>query len=251
MEEREGEFGEVGARVGVAGQFDDRQALVAGVGQGGQDGREVDVAVTEGEVFVDAPAHVLDLDVPQPGARGAHALGGRQGFEALTVADVEGQSEGCRVTEGGARVVEVGEGGEEVAGFGLDGEGDAGGGGGVEDGGEGFGQPFPRRVRVRTRRGDAAEAVHGVRAEVGGDLDAPDQQVDAAGAVVRVGVEQRGAVFAAWVEHIAGARLDGDRQPERVQAVREAAGAGGQVGGQGVQVHVVESQTDTVVAEVG
>lgn len=90
-----------------------------------------------------------------------------------------------------------------------------------------------------------------MRAEVGGDLDGPDQQVDTAGPVVRVGVEQRGAVFAPWVEHIAGARLDGDRQSERVQAVREAAGTGGQVRREGVQMHVVESQTDTVVAEVG
>jgi hypothetical protein len=50
--------------VGVAGKFDDGQALVAGGGEGFEDGREVDLAVAEGEVFVDASVHVLDLDVP-------------------------------------------------------------------------------------------------------------------------------------------------------------------------------------------
>ena len=70
--------GEFGARVGVAGQFDDGQALVAGGGEGFEDGREVDLAVAEGEVFVDAAAHVLDLDVAQPGRGGADAVGGRE-----------------------------------------------------------------------------------------------------------------------------------------------------------------------------
>jgi len=60
----------------VAGQLDDGQALVAGFGQGGEDGWEVDVAVAEREVFVDTSAHVLDLDVTQPGARGADAVRG-------------------------------------------------------------------------------------------------------------------------------------------------------------------------------
>jgi hypothetical protein len=76
VEEWEGLFGEVGARVGVAGQFDDGERLVAGGGQGFEYGREVDLPVPEGEVFVDASSHVLDLDVAQPGGCGAYAVGG-------------------------------------------------------------------------------------------------------------------------------------------------------------------------------
>ena len=69
--------GEVGARVGVAGQFDDGQAPVAGVGEGREDGREVDLAVAEGEVLVHATPHVLDLHVAQPGSGFADAVRGR------------------------------------------------------------------------------------------------------------------------------------------------------------------------------
>ncbi|CAM5658249.1 hypothetical protein SROCM77S_01131 [Streptomyces rochei] len=82
-----------GSRVGVPGQFDDGQALVAGGGEGVEYGREVDLAVPEGQVFVDAAAHVLDLHVPQPGRGGPYAVGGRQGLQALAVPDVEGQSQ--------------------------------------------------------------------------------------------------------------------------------------------------------------
>lgn len=237
--------------MGVAGQFDDGQALVAGGGEGLEDGREVDLAVTEGEVFVDAAAHVLDLHVAQPGGGGAYAVGGRERFEALAVADVQGQAEVVGVAEGAAQGVEVGEGGEEVARFGFDGQGDARGGGGVQDRREGLGEPFPRRVLVRAGRGDAAEAMHGVGAQVGGDPYGTQEEAGAAGAVVRVGVEEGGAVLAARVEHIAGARLHRDAQAERVQPVRDPAGAGGQVVGERVEVHVVEGQADAVVAEVG
>ncbi len=118
-----------------------------------ENGREVDLSVPEGEVLVDAAAHVLDLDVAQPGGGGAHAVGGREGFEALAVADVEGEAEGFGVAEGAAEAVEVGEGGEEVARFGFDGERDAGGGGGVQDRGEGLGEALPRGVRVGARPG--------------------------------------------------------------------------------------------------
>ena len=172
----------VGAGVGVAGQFDDDQALVAGGGQGVEDGREVDLSVAEGEMLVDAAAHVLDLDVAQPGRGGADAVGGREGFEALAVADVEGETEGVGAAEGSAEPVEVGE-----------------------------GRRGDDRVRVRWRagcrrrwrrrgrgsrasarrfqavsssvswRGDAAEAVHGVGAEVGGDPHGPEQQVERGG----------------------------------------------------------------------
>jgi hypothetical protein len=90
-------FGEVGAGVGVARQFDDDQALVAGGGEGREDGREVDLALSERQVLMDAAAYVLDLDVPEPGTGGAYAVGGREGFEALAVTDVERQTEGFRV----------------------------------------------------------------------------------------------------------------------------------------------------------
>ena len=269
MEEREGLLGELGAGVGVAGQFDGDQALVADGGEGVEYGWEVDLSVAEGEVFVDAAAHVLDLDVAQPGGGGADAVGWREGFEALAVADVEGEAEGVGAAECGAQAVEVGEGGEEVAGFGFDGEGDSGGGGGVEDGGEGFGEALPAgglgrfagsRFGVRFSapwlvavllREDAAEAVDRVGAEVGGDLDGPDEQVGAAGALVRVRVEEGRAVLAPRVEYVAGAGLDGDAQAEFVQSAGEFVCAGSEVGGQRVQVHVVERQTDAVVAEVG
>lgn len=58
-------------------------------------------------------------------------------------------------------------------------------------------------------------------------------------------------MFAARVEYVAGAGLHGDAQTERVQPPGEAAGAGGEVVGEGVEVHVVEGQADAVVAEVG
>ena len=66
VEEGEGPLGEVGARVGVAGQFDDGQGAVVDGGERFEDGREVDLALAQGEVFVDTAAHVLDLDVAQP-----------------------------------------------------------------------------------------------------------------------------------------------------------------------------------------
>jgi hypothetical protein len=90
-----------------------------------------------------------------------------------------------------------------------------------------------------------------VGAEVGGHPDGPGEQAGAAGPVVGVRIQQGRAVLAARVEHIAGARLHGDTEAERVQPVRDPAGAGGEVGGERVEVHVVEGQSDTVVAEVG
>lgn len=126
-----------------------------------------------------------------------------------------------------------------------------GGGGRVEDGGERVGEPLPRGAVVRAVGGDAAEAVHGVGAEVGGDLHGPDEQPGAGGPRVRVGVEERGSVLAARVEDVAGARLDGDAEAVPVEDARHLPGAGGQVGDQGVQVHVVEGEADAVVAQVG
>jgi hypothetical protein len=76
VEEREGLLGELRAGVGVAGQFDGDQALIADGGQDFEHGWEVDLSVAEREVFVDAAAHVLDLDVAQPGGGGADAGGG-------------------------------------------------------------------------------------------------------------------------------------------------------------------------------
>lgn len=111
--------------MGVAGQFDDGQSAVADGGQGFEDGWEVDLSLAEGEVLVDATAHVLDLDVAEPGRGGADAVGWREWFEALAVADVEGEAEGGGAVEGLAEAVEVGERGEEVTGFGFDREGDA------------------------------------------------------------------------------------------------------------------------------
>lgn len=58
-------------------------------------------------------------------------------------------------------------------------------------------------------------------------------------------------MLAARVEDIARTCLHGDVQPERVQSARCAAGAGGDVRGERVEVHVVERQSDAVVAEIG
>lgn len=91
----------------------------------------------------------------------------------------------------------------------------------------------------------------GVRAEVTGDPDSAEQQVDAAGAIIRLRVQEGGAVLATRVKDIAGAGLEGDVQPEGVQSVREVSDADGEVRGERVEVHVVERQSDTVVAEVG
>ncbi len=87
--------------------------------------------------------------------------------------------------------------------------------------------------------------------QVGGDPDGADQEVGAAGAVVGVRVEQGGAVLAARVEHVAGARLHRDAQPERVQPAGDPAGAVRQVVAERVEMHVVQRQADAVVAEVG
>ncbi|CAM5470629.1 hypothetical protein STENM223S_08253 [Streptomyces tendae] len=116
----------------------------------------------ERQMLVDAAAHVLDLHVPQPGCGLADAVGGCEGFQALAVADVQGEAERLGVAEGVPQVVEVGEGGEEVTGFGFDGERDAGFGGGVQDRFEGVGEAFPGRVLVGGVGDGAAEAVHGV-----------------------------------------------------------------------------------------
>ncbi len=200
---------------------------------------------------MDAAPHVLDLDVPQPRSGGAHAVGGREGFEALAVAEVESEAERLGIAERAAEVVEVGQGGEEVTRFGFDGELDPGGGGGVQDGREGLGETLPRGVRVGALREDAAEAVDRVGAEVGRDPHGSDEEAAPARPVTGVRVQQGGAVFAARVEHVAGARLHRDAQSERVQPPRDPSGAGGEVRGEGVEVHVVEGQTDAVVAEVG
>src|SRR5690606_22547723 len=79
----------------------------------------------------------------------------------------------------------------------------------------------------------------------------PQEEVDAPGPVVRVRVEEGRTVLAAGVEDVAGAGLDGDPEPECVQPPGDPVGAGGQVRGEGVEVHVVEGQADSVVAEVG
>lgn len=169
---------------------------------------------------MDSAPHVLDLDVPEPGGGFLDALQGRRLLQALAVADVEGEAERSRVAEEAAQVVEVGEGGEEVTGFRLDGERCAGPVGRFEYGGDRFGEPLPRDVRRGAGRGDAAEAVDGVRAEFGGHVDSADQQGGAGGPGVGVRVEEGGAVLAARVEDIAGAGLHGDPEPE------EVAGAG-------------------------
>ncbi len=202
---------------------------------------------------MDAAPHVLDLDVPQPGGDGADAVGGRERFEALAVADVEGQAEHFRrgVAQFLAEVVEVGDRGEEVAGFGFDGERDTGVGRGVENRAERVGEPLPRDVRRGVVRADTAEAVHGVGTEVGGDVDGADQETYAVGPALRVGIEEGGAMFVARVEDVAGAGLDGDGQAEAVERAGHLARAGGEIRGEGVEVHVVEGQADAGIAEVG
>ncbi len=196
VEVRQRVGGEAGSCVGVPGQFDDGQAPVSGGGERGEDGREVDLPVAERQMLVDAAAHVLDLHVPQPGSGLADAVGGREGFQALAVADVQGEAERLGVAEGAAQMVEVGEGGEEVTGFGFDGERDSGARRRVQHRPERLGEAFPGGVLVGVVGDGAAEAVHGVRPEVGGDLDRPHQQVDAARPVTGVGVEQGRAVLA-------------------------------------------------------
>ncbi len=93
--------------------------------------------------------------------------------------------------------------------------------------------------------------MHGVGPEVGGDADGADEEVGAAGAVLRVRVEQGGTVLATRVEHVAGARLHGDAQTEGVQPRGDPAGAGGEAVGERVEMHVVERQADAVVPQVG
>ncbi|CAM5699097.1 hypothetical protein SGRIM128S_09752 [Streptomyces griseomycini] len=87
--------------------------------------------------------------------------------------------------------------------------------------------------------------------EVGGDADGTDEEGGAPGAVLPVGIEQGGAVLAARVEYVARSRLHRHVQTERVQPSGDPAGAGGEVGGERVEVHVVEGQADPVVPEVG
>src|SRR5690606_5488177 len=171
--------------------------------------------------------------------------------EALAVADVQGEPQRRWVAEETAQVVEVGEGAQEVAGFGFHGEGDAGGVGRLQDGGEGPGEALPPGVLVGALGQDAAEAVDGVRTQVGGDPDGPQEEVDAPGPVVRGRVGGGGTVLAAGAEDVAGAGLDGAPGPGCVQPPGDPVGAGGQVRGEGVEVHVVEGQADSVVAEVG
>lgn len=134
--------------------------------------------------------------------------------------DVEREAEGAGVAEEAAEVVEVGEGGEEVTGFGLDGEGDARPVGGFEYGGDRLGQALPGGLGRGVRRGDAAEAVDGVRAEFGGHVHGAHEQRGACGPGVGVRVEKGGAVLTARVQDIAGAGLDGDPEPEEVSRRR-------------------------------
>ncbi len=178
-------------------------------------------------MLVHAAPHVLDLDVPQPRRGGADARGGRFGFQALAVADVQGQAKdvGGRRVEGGAQAVKTGEVGEEVARFGFDGEGDAGGGGRVEYGGERVGEASPGDGFRRTGWTRPAEAVHGRGAEVGGDADRGAEQLDAGRTGVRVGGEESGVVLTAGVEDVPGAGFDGGGQAEGVEAARQLDGA--------------------------
>lgn len=250
-EERKGQFCEVGVGVGVAGQFDDGQALVADGGQSGEYRREVDLPGAEREVFMDAAAHVLDLDVAQPStAARTHSAGDKgsrhwQWPMSRVRPRFSGSPRERRSRWKSARVARRWPGSGSTA--------------------RGM---LARVAASRTGASVSARRFHAVSGSVPagviplkqwtacaprphGHPDRADQQVDASGTVVRVGVQQGGTVFAPGVEHIAGARLHGDRQPELVQPVREAAGAGGQVRRERVQVHVVEGQPDAVVAEVG
>src|SRR5690606_5261822 len=164
--------------------------------------------------------------------------------EALAVADVQGEPQRRWVAEETAQVVEVGEGAQEVAGFGFHGEGDAGGVGRLQDGGEGPGEALPPGVLVGALGQDAAEAVDGVRTQVGGDPDGPQEEVDAPGPVVRVRVEEGRTVLAAGGEDVAGAGRDGDPEAECVQPPGDSVGSGDQVPGEGVELHDVEGQDD-------
>lgn len=58
-------------------------------------------------------------------------------------------------------------------------------------------------------------------------------------------------VLAPGIEDVPGAGLDGDGQAQGVEAACQLTGARREVGGEGVEVHVVEGEGDAVVTEVG
>lgn len=82
-----------GRRVAVSGQLHRDQTPVPGGGEGTQYRREVDLALAERQVFVDAASHVLDLDVGEAVGCQFDAAADAVGFEAPAVTDVEGEAE--------------------------------------------------------------------------------------------------------------------------------------------------------------
>ncbi|CAM5259011.1 hypothetical protein SANTM175S_02063 [Streptomyces antimycoticus] len=58
-------------------------------------------------------------------------------------------------------------------------------------------------------------------------------------------------MLAPGVENVPGAGLDRDAEAEPLEVAGDAAGAGGEVRGERVEMHMVEGQRDAVVAEVG
>lgn len=235
-------------RVRVAGQFDRDQAGVAGVGQGPQHRREVDLAGAELQMFVHVPAHVVDLHVDQMRGHLGDAVGHRQRLQAPAVSDVEGDAEAGRCAE---RLPQPPPGGDvrhQHARLRFEAEGDAGRVGHIDHLGAAGDEPVPGAGLVHGARAYPGPERDRLGAEVGADRDRPAQELDPQRRVV---VQQGRGVLAPRVEQVAGPGLDHQPQVQFGEPVAECRHPGRQRGRERVQVVVVEGQRHPLVAQVG
>src|SRR5262249_13370816 len=91
--------------VAMPAQLDVNAAAIVDLSENSKNGTEVDLPFTEHQVVVDAPAHVLDMNVPKNIFPTPQVIFNRQLALAMKVADIDRQTE---VRMGNARM-QVGE----------------------------------------------------------------------------------------------------------------------------------------------
>src|SRR5690606_11036942 len=81
------------ADVAVPAEFDAYGSTIADFRKRGDYRREIDLALRKHQMFVDALAHILDVNVHQPVAPMTDLIGNRNFALAMQVADIQRQTE--------------------------------------------------------------------------------------------------------------------------------------------------------------
>ena len=191
----------------VAGQLDVDQPVVADVGQRREHVGQVDLPLAEGQVLVDAAAHVVDLDVDDevPGGpddlrREASSLHVRWPTSIVSPSDSGRPSRSMRPTTSPTRS-------RNIPGSGSSARVTPAA---CATGSSRVTPPRPGAALLRRRRGrqGSAPARHDARPEVGRDPQGGGDEVDAP--LAALVADERRVVLAAGVQHVAAARLHDD-----------------------------------------